>query len=330
MEDQGLGSWWQRAQAATGRDIAAYQQGGVPAIVGGLAAGDQERQDLLGGFGVAGITKAGGPMANALAETVLARPPGIRAYHGSPYDFDRFDLSKIGSGEGNQVYGHGLYFAENPAVATGYKAAGQPSYLGADRISAAQQLLKDAGGDRAGALSLAQARMSATTKYGEGKLWQDVINNFDHLVGTGPGKMYEVNLNASPEQFINWDQPLAQQPPQVGTALGNVVDQTYKPGFYKDFSTAGADFKDVVQHLDNIDPADLSQALARASVPGVRYLDAGSRSAGVGSRTMTGERPTSNYVVFNPGIIDIMKKYALPLGVGVGAGALGANQQQTQ
>ena len=28
----------------------------------------------------------------------------------------KFDLSKIGTGEGAQVYGHGLYFAENPAV----------------------------------------------------------------------------------------------------------------------------------------------------------------------------------------------------------------------
>src|SRR4029077_8399539 len=41
---------------------------------------------------------------------------GIKAYHSSPHDFDRFDLSKIGTGEGAQVYGHGLYFAENPAV----------------------------------------------------------------------------------------------------------------------------------------------------------------------------------------------------------------------
>ena len=37
----------------------------------------------------------------------------IKAYHGSPYDFERFDMSKIGTGEGAQAYGHGLYFAEN-------------------------------------------------------------------------------------------------------------------------------------------------------------------------------------------------------------------------
>lgn len=30
----------------------------------------------------------------------------IRAYHGSPHDFDKFDMSKIGTGEGAQAYGH--------------------------------------------------------------------------------------------------------------------------------------------------------------------------------------------------------------------------------
>ena len=47
----------------------------------------------------------------------------IRAYHGSPHDFDKFSMDKIGSGEGNQTYGHGLYFAENEAVARSYRDA---------------------------------------------------------------------------------------------------------------------------------------------------------------------------------------------------------------
>jgi hypothetical protein len=47
----------------------------------------------------------------------------ITAYHGSPYDFDRFDISKIGSGEGQQVYGHGLYFADKEGVAQRYRDA---------------------------------------------------------------------------------------------------------------------------------------------------------------------------------------------------------------
>lgn len=45
----------------------------------------------------------------------------IRAYHGSPHKFDAFDIGKIGTGEGAQAYGHGLYFAGNEDVARGYR-----------------------------------------------------------------------------------------------------------------------------------------------------------------------------------------------------------------
>src|ERR1044071_3129715 len=45
----------------------------------------------------------------------------FRAFHGSPHNFDKFDAAKIGTGEGAQVYGRGLYFAENPKVAESYK-----------------------------------------------------------------------------------------------------------------------------------------------------------------------------------------------------------------
>lgn len=47
----------------------------------------------------------------------------LEAFHGSPYQFDRFDMSKIGTGEGAQAYGHGLYFADSEDVARGYRDA---------------------------------------------------------------------------------------------------------------------------------------------------------------------------------------------------------------
>jgi hypothetical protein len=47
---------------------------------------------------------------------------GAIVYHGSPHKFDKFDSSKIGSGEGSQAYGHGLYVAESPDVARSYQA----------------------------------------------------------------------------------------------------------------------------------------------------------------------------------------------------------------
>lgn len=43
------------------------------------------------------------------------------AWHGSPHDFDEFDLGAIGSGEGNQVHGWGLYFAKDRKVSDLYR-----------------------------------------------------------------------------------------------------------------------------------------------------------------------------------------------------------------
>lgn len=43
------------------------------------------------------------------------------AWHGSPHLFDEFSLDFIGSGEGAQAHGWGLYFAKSQAVAEGYR-----------------------------------------------------------------------------------------------------------------------------------------------------------------------------------------------------------------
>ena len=40
----------------------------------------------------------------------------LPAWHASPYDFDKFSLDKIGTGQGAASYGHGIYAAESPAV----------------------------------------------------------------------------------------------------------------------------------------------------------------------------------------------------------------------
>lgn len=57
------------------------------------------------------------------AGTFDPRNPSIlfqQAYHGSPYGFDSFSTDAIGSGEGRQVFGWGLYFTDNRGIAEGY------------------------------------------------------------------------------------------------------------------------------------------------------------------------------------------------------------------
>ena len=52
----------------------------------------------------------------------------IRAYHGSPYDFDRFDASKIGTGEGLASHGHGFYLTKARELAEYYRPKGGRVY----------------------------------------------------------------------------------------------------------------------------------------------------------------------------------------------------------
>jgi len=57
----------------------------------------------------------------ARIEVPTDNEPGIIAFHGSGADFDEFKLDKIGSGEGAQMYGYGLYFTEVEDIAKYYK-----------------------------------------------------------------------------------------------------------------------------------------------------------------------------------------------------------------
>ncbi len=52
-----------------------------------------------------------------------AEEPGIIVFHGSGSDFDKFQLSKIGTGEGNQAFGRGLYFTDLEDIAKFYRDA---------------------------------------------------------------------------------------------------------------------------------------------------------------------------------------------------------------
>jgi hypothetical protein len=62
---------------------------------------------------------------NAMAPRMLDPQTGAIVWHGSPHKFDKFDSGKIGTGEGAQMYGHGLYLAETPDVAKAYMLANQ-------------------------------------------------------------------------------------------------------------------------------------------------------------------------------------------------------------
>ena len=91
------------------------------AAAGRLAEGDRPSADEL--RKQANIERFGydpnDPVANVQAPTETT--PGIIAFHGSGADFDEFKLEKIGTGEGNQAFGYGLYSTEKEDIAKFYR-----------------------------------------------------------------------------------------------------------------------------------------------------------------------------------------------------------------
>ena len=82
--------------------------------------------DLAYGIPVAGVVagpalKGVSAAGRAWLKSLTAADEPLKAFHSSPHDFNKFILEKIGTGEGAQAYGWGLYFAENPEVAKYYR-----------------------------------------------------------------------------------------------------------------------------------------------------------------------------------------------------------------
>jgi hypothetical protein len=229
---------------------------------------------------------------------------GMTAWHGSPHKFDRFDSSKIGTGEGAQAYGHGLYLAENQGVADSYRrtlTAGVPDvYVNGRRLSggalntAANQLaetkdvitrddlrrhLTDRLADAIDSTSPYAAAHAKELREALKKLQgaKEVRVDFD---GAG-GALYKVDLpDEMVARMLDWDKPLSQQSPEVMAALQNsgVLESAIKQGgFYPQDVTSG------LMEGRHIFPAKRSpkgpeEALRAAGIPGIRYLDEGSRN----------------------------------------------------
>ena len=246
---------------------------------------------------------------------------GITAYHGSPHDFDQFDTSKIGTGEGAQRYGHGLYFAEHEPLAKGYRdklsnyisdemlqtyfkpESIVPSYGGMDKIldyDPKKRLVTAQGIDPQGNLSGPIRRHSTRPDL---KTLNEEFKRrgLDPYV---PGHMYEVAIDAHPDHFLNWDKPLSEQSPHIVKSIFDArkdnptLFNVFKPHLEKDSTGMGFYQSLATQHPNGYQGA--TDFLQRAGIPGIRYLDAGSRNAGSG---------TSNYVVFDHNRVKVKRRY---------------------
>jgi hypothetical protein len=266
----------------------AYGDPSNPLRVTDQAAADQLTQDYLD-----------------MASTIM--PMGMTVYHGSPYKFNAFDPTKIGSGEGAQAYGYGHYVAENPNVARQYKA--DRSFVGKtlsgspiDVVWDAQKIAKDAidiHGENAVPHLEDVLRMNSASKnkkqLAENKITEDALALLKSNAVEGSGSFYKVDLpDEQISKMLDWDAELGKQSKEV---------QDLAKQYGLNMDDLGGD---LVAAMDAKRPAG-AESMRQAGVPGIKYFDAQSRGGQ--------KADTRNFVVFpkNEGLLKIEEVNGQPI-----------------
>ena len=381
----------------------------------------KERSEARDAAAVARATARGDV---AIAEPPTETKPGIIAFHGSGTDFDQFKLEKIGTGEGAQAFGYGLYFADSEDIANFYRQTvgdgfsidnlsigevdlvkggayrdyspgatpfGRGPYTPVNQLTAEDYALASALEDifineydlydlkkttGAGEVQTPKsgdelkqtivARLQETVDSKDPLDQKEEIDYLQNLIldiesGKAPikfdteqhGHTYKVNLSLNPEDMLDYDKPLSEQPENIQTAFKTVFYDYFIKGDADlealfaspndlsmqdmglfDRSTGSQAYAELADRLGKaIRPVPLSangtmmpteaiasKALFKAGVPGIKYRAAGSRAANVADADAG-----RNYVIFDDKLISIMKKYGI-----VGPVAVSAMTSQKQ
>jgi hypothetical protein len=205
-----------------------------------------------------------------------------------------FNASKIGTGEGAQAYGHGIYVAESPDVAKGYakgvKDMGAIKAMN-DEMS---QLAKIMGQDE---IAGQYRKYKTDAGRNAAKRYDELMAQRQGVVDS-PGNLYTADLpDEMVDRMLDWDKPLSEQSDFVKKTLG--VTEGYfavplssgEKMYAHGKSMAGVDLiNELTSLMGEGNKAAASEYLKSKGIPGIRYLDAGSRGQG-GSGTR-------NFVVF--------------------------------
>lgn len=267
--------------------------------------------------------------ANAAIPQKLNRQTGAIVWHGSPHKFDKFDSSKIGTGEGAQAYGHGLYLAESPEVATRYKPnIPRPHVDGVDAATLGQPLweVSDTMASRGFGVdeykqfqkTYRESQIESALKAGNARKAELLKESLDEElkiadglrgknISRDTGSLYKVDLpDEHIAKMLDWDKPLSEQAPEVQKALSGIEGNFGEiPDFnlrkWMDADPLASTWHNVLQRDMGADPAMITKTLKDRGIPGIRYLDGGSRGTGQG---------TSNFVVFpgNEGLLKILER----------------------
>jgi len=196
-----------------------------------------------------------GPKTKALAQQMAGayNPIGMTAWHGSPHIFQKFDLGKLGTGEGAQAYGSGLYVAQNPKVAEDYAK----NIMGpkATPENVALKVFNATGSED----TVTQRLRQVFPKINDAEIKSsiDTAKNYQ-------GNVYKVDLpDTHIRRMLDWDAPIKEQP---------AVVRNLAKSLGIDMNDLGGDL------LAKVGKDEAGRKIMQdAGIRGVKYLDEKSR-----------------------------------------------------
>ena len=270
-------------------------------------------------------------------------PKGVKlqvdAWHGSPYQFDKFTTEKMGTGEGAQAFGWGLYFTDLKGIAENYaknlslpkfddfidkfKKASDYSKLNNTAINNIIDFSENYDYDYDKVLDA----LKRNDYEGDMKDAINFLENNKNLYEKRSKNLYKVSLHKgkTPDQYtwLEWDKKITKD--QIDKIIDGDIDGTIQQALYDSFIdefmvSTPQDLKEVVlndleltgkelydilsQNVydsnDNPTPKAASIALLNAGIDGIKY-PAESISRGATSDTARG----FNYVVFDEDAVSI-------------------------
>jgi hypothetical protein len=229
------------------------------------------------------IMERGGMGANILQGLSNRTISPLDVYHGSPHRFPpternplgEFDASKIGTGEGAQAYGYGIYTAEAPAVAKEYQLAEATYKTLQGGLTNKQEFVADM-------LSQGRPEMSILDLYAQkyGGSFDDAMKDLIDVkeIYKKSGNLYKADLpDAMIPKMLDYDRQLSEQSAEVQKIL-----LPYQKEIGGSFGTGDQTLKAIAfeRRMKGLDdsPAAVAQQLKEMGIPGIRYLDEKSRS----------------------------------------------------
>ena len=220
----------------------------------------------------------------------------LPAYHGTPYDVDKFKLANIGTGEGAQVYGWGLYFAQAKSVGDEYRRilSGGKRSFSKEEMDFIKNLKQDSN-DLIEQINFQQNLPKEQQDKEEiSKLWKEynkVENALVPFQERGKGNLYKVDIDVKDEDLLDWDKPLSEQPESVRDAITALIkERTPKEitdSAIENMEAKGGSLYALIsdsfgESAQGTPEKRASEALFSAGIPGIRYLDGASRNLGGG------------------------------------------------